>query len=232
MCLDYVVMLCVVLDEVWQGFVEGGILIGVVLFCVDGILLGVGYNCCVQENDLFVYVEIDVFCKVGRQFNYWDMIMVIILVLCWYCSGLVCQFKIGIVVVGELWMFVGGVQWLCDNGVMVIDLDDLEGVVLMENFICDYLVFWNEDIGEVQWWFLLVFVVEFVYVVDLVVVVFGFIVYVLQYFFVWQYQEGFLFNGFQVGLGYWFWVYYVVYVGYVVFFVFGYVGVYCLWVQY
>jgi cytosine deaminase len=74
--------------------------------------------------------------------------MVTTLAPCWYCSGLVRQFKIGTVVVGESRTFSGGVQWLRDNGVTVIDLDDPEGAALMENFIRDHPALWNEDIGE------------------------------------------------------------------------------------
>ena len=51
-------------------------------------------------------------------------------------------------VVGESRTFSGGVQWLRDNGVTVIDLDDPEGAALMEDFIRDHPALWNEDIGE------------------------------------------------------------------------------------
>lgn len=74
--------------------------------------------------------------------------MVIILVFCWYCSGLVCQFNIGIVVVGELVIFQGGIEWLCENGVKVIDMQSQICIDLFGGFILVYFEVWNEDIGE------------------------------------------------------------------------------------
>ncbi len=141
-------MLRVALDEARQGLEEGGIPIGAALFRADGTLLGAGHNRRVQENDPSVHAETDAFRKAGRQRNYRDTIMVTTLAPCWYCSGLVRQFKIGTVVVGESRTFSGGVQWLRDNGVTVIDLDDPEGAALMEDFIRDHPDLWNEDIGE------------------------------------------------------------------------------------
>ena len=141
-------MLRVALDEARQGLEEGGIPIGAALFRADGTLLGAGHNRRVQENDPSVHAETDAFRKAGRQRNYRDTIMVTTLAPCWYCSGLVRQFKIGTVVVGESRTFSGGVQWLRDNGVTVIDLDDPEGAALMEDFVRDHPDLWNEDIGE------------------------------------------------------------------------------------
>jgi len=141
-------MLRVALDEARQGLEEGGIPIGAALFRADGTLLGAGHNRRVQENDPSVHAETDAFRKAGRQRNYRDTIMVTTLAPCWYCSGLARQFKIGTVVVGESRTFSGGVQWLRDNGVTVIDLDDPEGAALMEDFIRDHPDLWNEDIGE------------------------------------------------------------------------------------
>ncbi|HEX5677457.1 MAG TPA: nucleoside deaminase [Alcanivorax sp.] len=146
--MDYQAMLRVALDEARKGLEEGGIPIGAALFSGDGTLLGAGHNRRVQENDPSVHAETDAFRKAGRQRNYRDTIMVTTLAPCWYCSGLVRQFKIGTVVVGESKTFSGGVQWLRDNGVTVIDLDDPEGAALMENFIRDHPALWNEDIGE------------------------------------------------------------------------------------
>lgn len=74
--------------------------------------------------------------------------MVTTLAPCWYCSGLVRQFRIGTVVVGESRTFSGGVQWLRENGVTVIDLDNFECRELLEAFIHKHPEVWNEDIGE------------------------------------------------------------------------------------
>jgi creatinine deaminase len=67
---------------------------------------------------------------------------------CWYCSGLVRQFGIGRVIVGEDRSFHGGQDWLSENGVEVIVVDDAELIELMGTFIRDNPELWNEDIGE------------------------------------------------------------------------------------
>jgi len=59
----------------------------------------------------------------GRQRSYRDMVMVTTLRHCWDCSGLVRQFRIGTLVWRQP-TFAGGLDWLRENGVEVIDLDD------------------------------------------------------------------------------------------------------------
>ncbi|MGO4781941.1 nucleoside deaminase, partial [Lysobacter sp. 2RAB21] len=75
-------------------------------------------------------------------------IMVTTLAPCWYCSGLVRQFNIGTVVVGESVNFSGGVDWLRESGVNVIDLADQECIELLGGYIAANPDVWNEDIGE------------------------------------------------------------------------------------
>ena len=74
--------------------------------------------------------------------------MVTTLAPCWYCSGLVRQFNIGTVVVGESRTFQGGIEWLRENGVEVIDLDSQECFEMLNDFIERHPDIWNEDIGE------------------------------------------------------------------------------------
>lgn len=76
------------------------------------------------------------------------MIMVTTLAPCWYCSGLVRQFGIPTVVVGESVNFQGGIDWLRENGVEVIDLGSHECVALLGDFIAANPELWDEDIGE------------------------------------------------------------------------------------
>src|ERR1044072_2155998 len=98
---DYGAMLDIAVAEARRGLAEGGIPIGAALFGADGRLLGCGHNRRVQEGDPSVHGETDAFRKAGRQRDYRDKIMVTTLAPCWYCSGLVLQFRIGTVVVGE-----------------------------------------------------------------------------------------------------------------------------------
>lgn len=146
--LDYTAMLQIALEEARQGLAEGGIPIGAALFNRQGKLLGRGHNRRVQEDDPSVHGETDAFRKAGRQRSYRDTIMVTTLAPCWYCSGLVRQFRIGAVVVGESVNFAGGLDWLRDNGVEVYDLHDLACVKLLAEYIAAHPEIWNEDIGE------------------------------------------------------------------------------------
>ena len=146
--LDYNAMLQVAIEEARQGLAEGGIPIGAALFDRQGKLLGRGHNRRVQEGDPSVHGETDAFRKAGRQRSYRDKIMVTTLAPCWYCSGLVRQFKIGTVVVGESANFTGGVEWLRENGVEVIDLRSRECMNLLADYIASNPGIWNEDIGE------------------------------------------------------------------------------------
>lgn len=145
--IDYQAMLKVALEEARQGIAEGGIPIGAALFDNTGKLLGRGHNRRVQEGDPSVHGETDAFRKAGRQRSYRDKIMVTTLAPCWYCSGLVRQFNIGAVVVGESVNFRGGIDWLRENGVEVIDLQSQECVQLLGDYIKAYPEIWNEDIG-------------------------------------------------------------------------------------
>ena len=140
-------MLAVALEQARVGLAEGGIPIGAALFDRQGRLLGAGRNRRVQENDPSVHGETDAFRRAGRQRSYRDTIMVTTLAPCWYCSGLVRQFGIGTVVVGESRNFAGGVDWLRASGVQVVDLDSEECAAMMQGFIRKRPELWNEDIG-------------------------------------------------------------------------------------
>jgi len=118
------------------------------MFDKDGRLLSRGHNRRIQENDPSIHGETDAFRKAGRLRTYQDKIMVTTLAPCWYCSGLIRQFKIGTVVVGESRTFSGGIEWLRENGVNVIDLDSSECVEILAGYIEKHQEIWNEDIGE------------------------------------------------------------------------------------
>lgn len=146
--IDPTELLAIAIEEARTGFAEGGIPIGAALFDREGNLLGRGHNRRVQENDPSIHGETDAFRKAGRQTSYRDTIMVTTLAPCWYCSGLVRQFGIGAVVVGESKTFQGGIEWLRENGVEVIDMDSAECVELLGRFIEQHPEIWNEDIGK------------------------------------------------------------------------------------
>jgi cytosine deaminase len=141
-------LLRVALEEARRGLAEGGIPIGAALFRRDGTLLGRGHNRRVQDDDASCHAETAAFRDAGRRRHYRDCVMVTTLSPCWYCSGLVRQFQIGAVVIGESRNFLGGKAWLADNGVDVLDLDDPSCVDLLARFIAEEPQLWDEDIGR------------------------------------------------------------------------------------
>jgi len=144
----YRAMLEVALEEARIGRREGGVPIGAAMFDGEGKLLASGRNRRVQQDDPSVHGETDAFRRAGRQRSYRDKIMVTTLAPCWYCSGLIRQFGIRTLVVGESRNFSGGVEWLRSLGVKVIDLDSQECSDLLSGFIAEHPEIWNEDIGE------------------------------------------------------------------------------------
>ncbi|MDD2661058.1 MAG: nucleoside deaminase [Methylococcales bacterium] len=146
--IDYQQLLAIALAEARSGLAEGGIPVGAALFSAGGALLGRGHNRRVQDGDPSIHGETDAFRKAGRQKSYRDKILVTTLAPCWYCSGLIRQFNIGAVVVGESVNFSGGIDWLRQNGVNVIDLNSAECIDMMASFIREHAGLWNEDIGE------------------------------------------------------------------------------------
>ncbi len=141
-------MLAVAIEEARLGLAEGGVPVGAALFNREGELLSRGRNRRVQQNDPSIHGETDAFRRAGRQRSYRNLVMVTTLAPCWYCSGLVRQFRIGTLVVGDSRTFAGGLDWLRENGVEVVDLDNRECRELMETFISRHPEIWNEDIGE------------------------------------------------------------------------------------
>ena len=145
---DHQSMLETAVQEARIGLSEGGIPIGAGLFDSDGVLLGRGHNRRVQEGDPSMHGETDAFRKAGRQTTYRDKIMVTTLAPCYYCCGLIIQFKIGKVVVGESINFQGGIDWLKEKGVEIIDLNSQICIDMLRSYIENNPEIWNEDIGE------------------------------------------------------------------------------------
>lgn len=146
--MNYRELLTVAVEEARKGLSEGGIPIGAALFDREGTLLGRGHNQRVQQDDPSVHGETDAFRNAGRRRNYRDTVMVTTLAPCWYCSGLIRQFNIGTVVVGESVNFQGGIDWLRQSGVQVVDLNDPECIRMLGDYIRAHPEIWYEDIGQ------------------------------------------------------------------------------------
>jgi cytosine/creatinine deaminase len=141
-------MLEIALEEARAGMGEGGIPIGSALFDASGELLGRGHNQRVQRGDPSAHAEVEAFRNAGRRRSYRDTFISTTLAPCWFCSGLIRQFGIGAVVVGESRTFRGGIDWLRESGVQVVDLDSDECAELLGSFIAARPEVWDEDIGE------------------------------------------------------------------------------------
>jgi cytosine deaminase len=141
-------MLAVAIVEARKGRTEGGLPIGAAVFDGNGQVLGSGRNRRVQNGDPSLHGETDAFRNAGRQRSYRDKIMVTTLAPCWYCSGLIRQFGFRTVIVGESRNFQGGIDWLRELGIKVIDLDSADCVSMMADYIREHPDVWNEDIGE------------------------------------------------------------------------------------
>jgi len=140
--------LLVALEQARLGGAEGGIPIGSALLHRDGTVLGRGRNRRVQDADPSCHAETAAFRDAGRRRHYRDCVMVTTLSPCWYCSGLIRQFQIGAVVIGESRNFMGGNDWLGDLGIEVLDLDDDACIDLLARFIEAQPDLWDEDIGR------------------------------------------------------------------------------------
>jgi creatinine deaminase len=146
--MDHSKLLDIAVQEARAGLEDGGIPIGSALFDATGAVLGTGHNQRVQRDDPSAHAEVEAFRNAGRRRSYRDTIIATTLAPCWYCSGMIRQFGIGTVVVGESRTFRGGIDWLRENGVAVVDLDSGECARLLGDFIAAHPDVWGEDIGE------------------------------------------------------------------------------------
>ncbi|WP_088243707.1 nucleoside deaminase [Calothrix rhizosoleniae] len=126
---------------------EGGIPIGSVLVKSDKII-GQGHNKRVQDGDPMTHAEIDCLRNAGRIGNYKGTILYSTLMPCYLCAGAVVQFGIKKVVAGESANFPGAREFMESHDVEVIDLDLDECKQMMDEFIQNNPLLWNEDIGE------------------------------------------------------------------------------------
>jgi creatinine deaminase len=145
--INYDQLLNVAIDEAHAGLAEGGIPIGAAILAANGELLARGHNRRVQNDDPSAHAETDAFRRAGRQTRYDNKILVTTLAPCWYCSGLIRQFGIGLVIVGESRTFAGGIDWLQSFGSRVVVLQSDVCIKMMTEFIRLNPALWDEDIG-------------------------------------------------------------------------------------
>jgi creatinine deaminase len=137
------------IDQARQGLRTGGIPIGSVLI-IDGEIVGRGHNKRLQQGSSVLHAEMDCLENAGRlsAAEYKRSILYSTLSPCDMCSGAILLYKIPRVVVGENRTFQGPEDYLRSRGVQLEIVDNAECFQLMQEFIRENELIWNEDIGE------------------------------------------------------------------------------------
>ncbi|MGE4543251.1 MAG: nucleoside deaminase [Pedobacter sp.] len=137
------------IEEAKKGLAENGIPIGAVLV-IDGKIRGRGHNQRVQKSSVVLHAEMDCLENAGRlrASDYKRATLYTTLSPCAMCSGAILLYGIPEVVIGENQTFQGPEEHLRSNGVKLVLMDSSECKDLMDQFIREKPVLWNEDIGE------------------------------------------------------------------------------------
>ncbi len=137
------------IDEARAGLAEGGIPIGSVLV-IDGEIVGRGHNRRVQRGSAILHAEMDCLENAGRlkASDYRRAILYSTLSPCDMCSGTALLYEIPRIVIGENRTFQGPEDYVRSRGVQLDIVDSEVCYELMQQFIAEHPVLWNEDIGE------------------------------------------------------------------------------------
>ena len=136
------------IDEAEQSWAEGGIPIGSVLVDASGAIVAQGHNERVQSGDPTAHAEVVCIRHAGRRRDWSKLTLISTLSPCSMCSGTAILFKIPRVIVGEHRTFLGAEEWMKQEGIEVIVLDDERCVNLMKRLQAEKPDLWAEDIGE------------------------------------------------------------------------------------
>lgn len=136
------------LDQARKSLSEGGIPIGSVLVH-EGKIIGRGHNCRVQTGSPIDHGEMNCLRNAGRlpASVYRNCTIYSTLSPCPMCSGAIVLYKIPRVVIGENRTFRGAEDYMKSQGIEIQVVQDGDCVALMERFIREKPVLWNEDIG-------------------------------------------------------------------------------------
>ena len=136
------------IEEAKVGLKEGGIPIGAVLVH-GGKIIGRGHNRRIQKGSATLHAEIDCLENAGRlpASVYKKATLYTTLSPCAMCSGAILLYGISRVVIGENKTFKGEEELLQSRGVNVDILQDDTCISLMQKFIKENPIVWNEDIG-------------------------------------------------------------------------------------
>ncbi|MBU0475299.1 MAG: nucleoside deaminase [Bacteroidetes bacterium] len=143
------VFLQAAIDEAKKGLEEGGIPIGSVLVHNNQII-GRGHNRRIQKGSAILHGEMDALENAGRlpAKIYKESVLYTTLSPCPMCSGAIHLYGIPKVVIGENKTFMGEEEHLRSKGISVEVVNDNSCIEMMNKFIDENPVLWNEDIGE------------------------------------------------------------------------------------
>jgi cytosine deaminase len=136
------------IDEAKKGLEEGGIPIGSVLVH-NGKIIGRGHNRRIQKGSAILHGEMDALENAGRlpAKIYKESVLYTTLSPCPMCSGAIHLYGIPKVVIGENITFLGEEEHLRSKGVDIKVINDDSCIEMMNKFIAENPVLWNEDIG-------------------------------------------------------------------------------------
>lgn len=137
--LAYATLIDVAREEAAESLAQGGVPIGAAVFSERGELLGRGHNRRIQDDNLFMHAETAAMSDVGRvSGGFGSVTLVTTLAPCWFCSGLIRQFSVPRVVIGNSEHYRGGMDWLEGIGVEIIDLADRGCIDMMSEYMETY----------------------------------------------------------------------------------------------
>ena len=136
--------------EAQKSLDEGGLPIGAVIV-KDGEIISRGHNRLIQKSSVVLHAEMDVIENAGRL-NYEDYTKCTIyttLSPCPMCSGAIILYNIPKVVIGENTTLMGAENFLQDNDVEVVVLNNLKCKDLFLKFVEDNPGVWEDELKKV-----------------------------------------------------------------------------------
>lgn len=132
-------------EEALQAMQEGGVPIGSVLV-LDGKIVGRGHNRQKQMNSIIRHAEIDCIDNAVGLSNadFRRCVIYTSLSPCEMCAGAITFFKIPKVVIAENQNYRGAEDFLRNQGVEVIVLNDPQFIGLLREFDRDHPGIWNK----------------------------------------------------------------------------------------
>ncbi|MDQ2994391.1 MAG: nucleoside deaminase, partial [Pseudomonadota bacterium] len=133
-------------EQALKSYKEGGCPIGSVIIDEHGTVLGIGHNRLVQEGNPILHGEMSAMRAAGRMLSRRNTTLYTTLSPCMMCTGTIIQFKIRCVVIGDtVNSGPANVNFLQQQGVDVIILDDPQCIALVKKFRDEKPNLWLED---------------------------------------------------------------------------------------